>query len=477
MQKISLIIDQYISSWNGFLETVLFWDVFFFTDQFKFPLVIFILFAGASFTTLKMNFVNIRLFKHAWLVTFGKLYNKTAKGEVSHFQALSTALSATVGLGNIAGVAIAISVGGPGATFWMIVMSFIGMSMKFTECSLALMYRQTEGTKNTMGGPMVYLKEGLKDLNLPRLGRFLTIVFCVCCIAGSFGGGIAFQVNQSLNAISLSIPSLSQYSWVYALVISILVALVILGGVKRIAEVASHIVPTMCGIYLLMSLVVLANYYYLIPQTLLSIVQEAFNFKAGIGGFFGVLVVGFQRAALSSEVGFGSSPIAHSVAKASHPIEEGSVALLEPFIDTAVICTITALVILVTGVSTNPEFADLVVGQKGAALTSLALKQVHSFFPYILSFVVFMFAFSTIISWSFYGERCFSYLFGESRSIIYKLLVFLMIFMGALSQSTTIMNFCDFMAISLVIPNTIGIILLSGKVKKLKNEYLSMHNL
>ena len=467
-------ITHFFTTINGFLAKFFFLDVFFFIEGIKFPLVVFVLFLSGIFFTFKMAFINIRLFPHSVLMLLGYLdKGKNKKGEISHFKALTTALSATVGLGNIAGVAIAISVGGPGAVFWMFVMGFLGMSTKFTECTLAVMFREKRADGYMMGGPMEYLQKGLAEMSLPRLGKVLAVLFSIMCIGGSFGGGVAFQVNQSLNAISISLPFLQDFKWVYALFLILLVGAVIIGGIKRIAEVSGRVVPAMFIIYILMALVVLVTYYENIPQVFALIFQEAFSLSAGWGGFIGVLVIGLQRAAFSNEAGLGSSPIVHSVAKADHPVEEGAVALLEPFLDTIVICTITALVILVTGVYNNPEFAELVTEQKGAALTSQALFQAHHLFPYILSFSVFLFAFSTIISWSYYGERCFSFVFGEKHALIYKLLILVVIFLGALATSTAIMDFCDLMILSMSLPNLLGVLLLSGKVKASLNDYIA----
>ncbi len=475
MEQLTSSVNSYFSVVNGILAKFFFFDVFFFVDSFKFPLVVFCLFTAAVYFTFKMNFVNVKLFKHAIFMVLGLLDKKPQEkeGEISHFKALTTALSATVGLGNIAGVAIAISVGGPGATFWIILMGFLGMSTKFAECTLGVMYREKRQDGHFMGGPIKYLSRGLGEKGYPRIGKFLAILFAIFCIGGSFGGGVAFQVNQSLNAISLSLPTLSEHSWIYGCVLIVLVALVIIGGIKRIAQVSGKIVPVMCLIYLCMAIAVLVNYYELIPTALLSIIKGAFTPQAGLGGFLGVMVVGFQRAAFSNEAGLGSSAIAHSAAKVKDPIEEGAVALLEPFIDTIFICTITALVIVVTGVYENPEYAHLVAQQKGAALTSKGLSQVHSFFPYVLSVAVFLFAFSTIISWSYYGERCFSYLFGEKFSIVYKVLVLVAIFLGAIAKTTNIMDFCDLMILSMCLPNLVGVVILSGKVKTSLNAYLA----
>ena len=469
------LINRFFNIINSFYAEIFFFDIFFFTDQVKFPFIISILFLLGIFLTFKMSFVNIRLFRHAVLITSGILDKKkqsSLSGDISHFKALTTALSATVGLGNIAGVAIAVSVGGPGAVFWMLVMGFMGMSIKFTECSLAVMFREKRRDGFFMGGPMEYLKKGLTQKNLSNLGKLLSILFAILCIGGSFGGGVAFQVNQSVNAISISLPFLQNFKWLYALIVILLVGLVIIGGVKRISEVSSRIVPVMFLIYLGMAFAVLCVNYDKIPEAFALIFQKAFSPEAGYGGFIGVLVTGLQRAAFSNEAGLGSSPIIHSAAKVNHPVEEGVVALLEPFLDTIVICTTTALVILVTDSYNNPEFLDLIENKKGAALTSQALAQVNSFFPYILSAAVFLFAFSTIVSWSYYGERCFSFLFGESYSLIYKIMVLLTIFLGTMAHSTVIMDFCDFLILSMCLPNTIGILILSGDVKKSLIDYL-----
>jgi len=474
-QKFTDYINILFENINGFLAKILFFDVFFFVDQAKFPFIVFFLLICGIFFTLKMGFVNVRLFIHAIKVTLGLLdKGKKKDGEISHFKALTTALSATVGLGNIAGIAIAVSMGGPGAVFWMLVMGFLGMNTKFAECSLALMYREGRKNNQIMGGPMEYLKKGLTQIGWPRAGTFLAVLFCLCCIGGSFGGGIAFQVNQSLNAISLSLPFLQDFKWLYALFLMLLVATVIIGGIKRIAEVSGRIVPLMFFVYMAMAFVVLFIYRERIPDAFLSIFQNAFTLEASYGGFIGVLVTGVQRAAFSNEAGLGSSPIAHSAAKVDHPIEEGVVAILEPFLDTIVICTTTALVILVTGVYNNPEYAELISQNKGAALTSQALFHAHTLFPYILSFAVFLFAFSTIISWSYYGERCFSFLFGEEKALFYKIGVLVVIFLGAVAARPHILNFCDLMILSMSLPNLLGVLMLSGKVKKSMKEYIAM---
>ena len=364
-----------------------------------------------------MGFVNVRFFKHAIDLVSGKFSAKEKDGEISHFKALTTALSATVGLGNIAGVAVAISVGGPGATFWMIVMGILGMSTKFTECTLGVMYREKRADGRIMGGPMEYLKKGFKGYGLSAYGRFFCLLFFALCVLEALSvEEPLFQVNQSLTAVGLSIPVLADYSWVYGLIMVLLVGMVIIGGIKRIAVVASRVVPFMCGTYVLMACYILVSFYDKIPGAFLIILQGAFTPESAYGGFLGVLIVGMKRAVFSNEAGLGSAAIAHSAAKVSHPVEEGTVALLEPFIDTVVICTMTALVIIITGAYNNPEYMEFISQQKGAALTSSAMSEAVAWFPYVLSLAVFLFAFSTIISWSYYGRKVFFPLYLETEN-------------------------------------------------------------
>ena len=464
-------VNLFFAKINIFVAKITFFDLLFFTDKVDLPFVLGLLCFCAVYFTLKMGFVNIRFFKHAIDLVLGKHSTAEKSGEISHFKALTTALSATVGLGNIAGVAVAISVGGPGATFWMIVMGFLGMSTKFTECTLGVMYREKRSDGRLMGGPMEYLKKGLTDMGFPRLGYVLSILFCLMCVGGSFGGGAAFQVNQSLTALGMSVPFFENYKWVYGLIMVLLVGAVIIGGIKRIALVASRVVPFMCITYVLMACYILVILYDKIPAAFLTILQGAFTPESAYGGFLGVLIVGIRRAAFSNEAGLGSAAIAHSVAKVNHPVEEGTVALLEPFIDTVVVCTMTALVIVITGAYNNPEYMDLVTQQKGAALTSSAMSDVVSWFPYLLSMAVFLFAFSTIISWSYYGERCFSFIFGDGRSLIYKLLLLFVIFVSAMATSKNIIDFGDLMILGMAFPNLAGVLLLSGKVKRSLKEY------
>ena len=444
------------------LAAVLFWPI----PGLDIPLVVAWLLAGSLFFTLRMRFVNFRLFRHAIDLVRGKYDKPDSLGEVSHFQALTAALSATVGLGNIAGVAIAVGTGGPGATFWMILVGLLGMSAKFTECALGQKYRRTRPDGRLMGGAMFYLSKGLEDLNLKHLGGFLAGLFCLLCIGGSFGGGNAFQVVQSLTQIKEVVPFLKDYPWVYGLVLTILVGLVIIGGIKSIAKVASRIVPVMCGVYLLACSVILGLHFTEIPAAFVLIFESAFNPDSIYGGFLGVLIIGVKRAVFSNEAGIGSAAIAHSAAKVEHPVEEGVVALLEPFIDTVVVCTMTALVIIITGAYLDPANKELIKTDQGGALTSVAMASVIPWFPYVLAMAVFLFAFSTMISWSYYGERCWAWLFGDGSSTIFRLLFLLFTFLGSVITATNIKDFSDFMILGMAFPNILGLILLSGLVRK-----------
>ena len=437
------------------------------------PLAVAILVLGAIFFTLRMGFIQLRAFVHAIRITAGRYDNPDDEGEVSHFQALTAALSATVGLGNIGGVAIAIGTGGPGATFWMIVAGFFGMASKFTECTLGQLYRETRPDGRVMGGAMHYLSKGFQEMGLGALGKVLAVFFAIVCIGASLGGGNTFQVNQSLGALQLTVPFLADYPWVYGVVMAGLVAVVILGGLRRIAVTAEKIVPLMCAIYVLGAVYVLIANASAVPAAFGSILSSAFTMKAGFGGFLGVLVIGFQRAAFSNEAGIGSAAIAHSAAKTPFAVREGIVALLEPFIDTIIVCTMTALVIVITGAWNNPDYAHHVAANEGAALTSKAMGQVISWFPYVLSVAVLLFAFSTMISWSYYGERCWAYLFGDGSSVVYRWIFIVFVFLGSVITATNILDFGDLLIFGMVFPNIFGVLLLSGRVKTKLDEYMA----
>jgi AGCS family alanine or glycine:cation symporter len=306
---------------------------------------------------------------------------------------------------------------------------------------------------------------------MPAAGRFLAVLFAVLCIGGSVGGGNAFQVNQSMNAIQETIPFFRDAPWAYGLVMTALTAVVILGGIRRIANTADKIVPLMAIVYVTGALVVIVLNAARVPAAFAAIFTQALAPDAVYGGFIGAMVVGFQRAAFSNEAGAGSASIAHSAARTKYPIREGIVALLEPFIDTVIICTLTALVINVTGAYNNPAYQELIAGSQGAALTSRAFSEHIAWFPYVLSFSVFLFAYSTIISWSYYGERCSVWLFGDGASTYYKLLFLAFVFLGSIVTSANILNFGDLMILGMSLPNLIGVYLLHGKVRTALADY------
>ncbi|HJN77653.1 MAG TPA: alanine/glycine:cation symporter family protein [Myxococcota bacterium] len=431
----------------------------------KLPIVVVWLVLGAIFFTLRMNFINIRGFVHSLQVTAGKYDNPDDPGEISHFQALSSALSATVGLGNIAGVAVAVGVGGPGAVFWMICAGFLGMSSKFAECTLGQMYRTIGPDGKVMGGPVRYLEAGLKELGMGAMGKVLAVVFAIMCIGGSLGGGNMFQANQSYAAVAEVVPIFADYAWLYGLVLAGIVALVIIGGIKSIGKVAGIIVPVMCGIYVLASLWIVGSHAAELPAAFSQIIGEAFTPEAGKGGLIGVLIIGFQRAAFSNEAGIGSAAIAHSAASTDEPVREGIVALLGPFIDTIIVCTMTGLVVVITGAYKGEA--------QGVVMTSEAFGSVLSWFPLVLSLAVVLFAFSTMISWSYYGERCWSYLFGDKPLVgmIYKVVFLAAVFFGAVFNLGSVLDFSDLMVLGMAFPNILGVVLLSNKVRAALDDY------
>lgn len=432
------------------------------------PIVVVWLVFGALFFTIKMNFINVRAFKHAIDLVRGKYDDPNDEGEVSHFQALATALSATVGLGNIAGVAVAITVGGPGATFWMIVAGLLGMSSKFVECTLGVKYRVVNENGEVSGGPMYYLKNGLAKYGYGNIGKVLAVLFAILCIGGSFGGGNMFQANQAYAQLSGQFPILSGNGPMFGFLLAILVGTVIIGGIKSIARVTEKIVPFMAVLYVAAALVILVVNFSEIGNAFAMIFKGAFAPSAAFGGFIGVIIQGFRRAAFSNEAGVGSASIAHSATKTNEPVSEGIVSLLEPFIDTVVICTMTALVIIVTGMSG-------VQGVEGAQLTSQAFESVISWFPYVLVIAIFLFAFSTMISWSYYGLKSWTYLFGSSKKseLVYKLIFLIFIIVGSSVKLGAVLDFSDMMILAMAFPNILGLLILSGEVKIDLKEYLN----
>lgn len=462
-------IDAFFGTLNGYLAAVIFFDVFPGTPVM--PFIVAWLILAAVYLTLRFSFVNLRMMRHGFRVLRGRYRTADDKGEVSSFQALTTALSATVGLGNIAGVAIAISIGGPGATFWMIVAGFLGMTTKFTEATLAQHYREVRPDGHLMGGAMEYLSKGFAEFNLPRTGKLLASMFAVFTVLGSLGAGSAFQVSQSLGAVQEQIPFFRDVPIAYGLVMGVAVGVVIIGGLRRIAHTAEAIVPIMILVYLSACLWIVVENIDQLPLALTRIVTEAFAPIAVAGGMVGALVQGFKRAAFSSEAGLGSAAIVHSTASVKYPIRQGMVALYEPFIDTIIICTMTALVIIITGVYNDPATLELREASKGAALTSIAFATVSDWFPVILTVSVVLFAYSTMISWSYYGERCWAYLFGERTSLVYRLMFLAFIIVASVASAANMLDFTDLLVLAMAFPNLIGLYLLSGKVRRMLDDY------
>lgn len=470
------------------------------------PIVLIILLGGALFFTLYLRFPNIRLFGTAIQIVRGKYDDidhhevfedkdnvnlvdgdnpdtikiEGADGEVTHFQALTAALSATVGLGNIAGVAVAIALGGPGATFWMIVAGFIGMASKFVECTLGVKYRDIDPDGTVHGGPMYYLSKGLREKGMKGLGKVLAIFFAIMAVGGSFGGGNMFQANQAASQFTKIMGFESGYAgFFFGVVVAIIVGIVIIGGIKKIGRVTEKVVPFMAAVYVGAALVILGMNFSFIPEAFGMIFSNAFSMDAGIGGFVGVLIVGFQRAAFSNEAGVGSAAIAHSAVKTKYAASEGTVALLEPFIDTVVICTMTALVMIITNLKYGlfdygnlDESKNVVMNTGehlgGVDLTSAAFDAVIPHFSIVLTIAVILFAISTMLSWSYYGLQAWKFLFGKGKvsDLLYKGLFLIFVVVGASISLGAVIDFSDAMIFAMVFPNVIGLILLAPQVRE-----------
>lgn len=452
------------------------------------PFVVAWLVAGSVFLTFRMSFINFRSLRHSIAVVRGKFDHAEDEGAVSHFQALSSALSATIGLGNIAGVAIAVSIGGPGALFWMVLLGLFGMTSKFTECTLAQMYRRVSPEGEVNGGPMWYLSRGFKRRRCGLLGSVLACMFAVLCVGGSLGVGCAFQVSQSLSLVRSQVADVAESTWLSTLlkanvwipgaVMMFLVGIVILGGIRRIATTAEKIAPFMSAVYVVAGLTVLLINVAGLPEALATIFREAFTTDGAYGGLIGVMIQGFQRAAFSNEAGAGSAAIAHAAARTRHPVREGIVACWEPFIDTVVICSITGLVIVTTGAyDTNrfPEHAQFIQQNQGALLTSAAFSQVIPWFKHVLTLAVVLFAYSTMISWSYYGERCSRFLFGPKAVFPYRILFLLFVMLGSLVEAPQVIDFSDLMILSMAFPNMVGLIVFSGEARRELDRYWAQY--
>ncbi|PZD75070.1 Amino-acid carrier protein AlsT [Acaryochloris thomasi RCC1774] len=453
-------IDKVIQPINDVLGGFFFFSI---GGENGFPFIVLWLFVAAFFFTLRMGFINIRGFKHAIDVVRGQYDDIHDQGEVTHFQALSTALSGTVGLGNIAGVAVAISIGGPGAMVWMTIAGLLGMTSKFVECTLGVKYRRVAPDGTVLGGPAYYLNAGLAQRGLRPVGQGLAILFCILCLGGSIGGGNLFQSNQAYAAVKNVVPTFP--AWLFGLIVSALAALVILGGIKRIGAVAGKLVPGMAIIYVCSCLVILSGSLSELPAAIGLIFQGAFAPTAAVGGIIGVMVQGIKRSSFSNEAGVGSASIVHSAARTHEPIREGLVSLLEPFIDTVVICNMTALVIIV---SKAYEQTDL----EGVEITANAFATVAGWFPILLSIAVCLFAFSTIVTWSYYGIQAWTYLFGERSAIIFKVIYIICTFLGSWLSLSVVIDFTDLLFLGMAFPNLLGCYFLSNEVASdLKNYW------
>ena len=449
-------LDSVFSRLVTILDAVLFFEIA------GFPLIVLWLICGSIFFTLRMGFINLSGLKHAFDIVRGKYDDPDDDGEVSHFQALATALSGTVGLGNIAGVAIAVQTGGPGAVLWMTLGGFFGMTSKFTECTLAQKYRRVRPDGSVAGGPMYYISRPLSNMGMRPVGKALAGLFAILCIGASFGGGNMFQANQSYAAVANVIPGIP--SWLFGIVVALIVGVVIIGGISRIASVTDKIVPLMAVVYVLACLWIILTNFTELPGAISTIFTEAFSPQAVGGGFLGVLIQGIRRSAFSNEAGVGSAAIAHSAARTDEPLREGIVALLEPLIDTIIICNMTALVIVITGTYQDSSIGD------GVLLTSRSFDTVVDWFPSILAIAVALFAFSTMISWSYYGEKAWEYIFGNGSILVYKAIFVFCVFVGSVVNLGAVLDFSDMMLLAMSIPNLIGCYLLSGEIaSELKN--------
>jgi len=453
-------INGFFGIFVSFLAPILFMEIN------GFPLIVLVLLIGGLIFTFYFKFINVRGFIHSIDIIKGKYDNPNDTGQISHFQALTSALSATIGLGNIAGVAVAVSLGGPGAVLWMVFIAFFSMSAKFVSCTLGQLYRKINDDGSVSGGPMYYLNYGLKDLGYGTFGKILGGMYAIFIIGGAFGGGNMFQANQSYELFGklIGLPN-----YLYGIILAVLVGCVIVGGIKRIGQTTEKIVPFMVVLYVGASLFIILSNLGKLPSVLNDMFNQAFYPNAAYGGFIGALVTGVKRAVFSNEGGVGSASIAHSAAKTDEPVREGIVAMIGPFIDTIIVCFMTASVILITK-DANPLY-QVGGGINGAELTSAAFGSAISWFPYILSIVVFLFSFSTMISWYYYGDKGWKYLFGDSSIKIYQAMYLGCVVLGAVASLGNVIDFSDMMILSCGFPNIIGCLFLLPILKRNLDEY------
>jgi AGCS family alanine or glycine:cation symporter len=482
-------LDGWIGYVNGWVFKTLFFDVSFGVAPAPLPFLVVWLAIGAVFYTFYHGWINIRGFGHAWNIVRGKYQTPGEAGEIAPFQALTSALSATVGLGNIAGVAIAMATGGPGALFWMMFLGLFGMTAKFHESTLAQLFRRENPDGSISGGPMYYLDHGIRQ-HLPALawlGKVLAVVFAIFLMGASLGGGNMFQANQAFEAFFVRFiePAVTSdpattatqvdavrtgASIGFGLLMAVIVGVVVIGGIRRIGTATAMLVPFMAGLYVAACAFILLNNATLIPNLIAQVLGDAFALDSAFGGLLGAMMVGFQRAAFSSESGIGSSAVAHSAARTAEPVREGLVASLEPFIDTIVICFMTGMVVLITGVYLDPDLQDQGVAMTLAAFEQRPVMQALQF-PSILSICVVLFAFSTMISWCYYGERAWGYLFGDGTVLVFRLAFVVCVFIGSVISLGAVLDSADAMLLSCALPNILGGILLAPLVRRKAKDY------
>ncbi|MFD3659946.1 alanine/glycine:cation symporter family protein [Streptomyces sp. NPDC058659] len=486
LDSLTQSVDKAVS---GFFEPIATWlgEIVFYSVPVggtQLPLIVaWLVVAGLVFTGW-FGFVQLRKFRLAVDVVRGKYDEKGSAGEVNHFQALTAAVSGTVGLGNIAGVAVAVSIGGPGATFWMILCGLLGMATKFVEVTLGVKYREVHADGTVSGGPMHYLPKGLAERfgkNGKTLGKVLAVLASFMILFFGLFGGNLFQVNQSYAQL-VSVTGgedgalgSSAGALFFGILIAALVGIVLLGGIRSIASVTSKLVPAMAGIYIAACLVVIAVNASAVPSAISTIIEGAFNPEGVAGGVLGALIIGFKRAAFSNEAGLGSAPIAHSAVKTKHPASEGLVALLEPFIDTVVICTMTALTIVIANPASYVELRNGGESIGGVTITSDAFGTVMPWFPYILTVAVMLFAISTVLTWGYYCMKAWTHLFGRSRTseLTFKVLYTLFAVAGSLLTLQTLIDMADAVLFMLAVINIIGLYLLAPVVKRELNTFLA----
>jgi AGCS family alanine or glycine:cation symporter len=473
MMGIDAQIDAFFKPISDHVFSFLFYSVPVLGQDVKLLLVW--LFSAAVFFTFYLGFVNFRYFGHAVNIVRGKYDRKEDDGEINSFQALMASMAGTVGLGNIAGVAVAVSIGGPGAVFWMVVMGVLCMSSKFAEVTLGVKYRHHESKEHPdslSGGPMYFLKEGFAKRGQPVLGHILAVIFALACIGGAIGGANMFQANQAYQQLYVVTGGetgiLADKAWLFGLGLAFITGIVIIGGIKSIANVSSRIVPIMALVYLGAGLVVIAMNYQGLPGAIVTIFSSALSLKAGAGAVLSGLLVGVQRAAFSNEAGLGSAAIVYSAARARHPVTQGMASMLGPFIDTVVICSTTGLMIVITGAYTAGQ------GMEGVELTSRAMSSAVSWFPYVLALSVFLFAYSSMITWAYYGVKCITFIFGQKDwlELAFKIFFCFCTVVGACATLDNLIGFTDALILSMAIPNILGLYVLAPEIKAELNDYI-----